>query len=82
MASLPSQLIYTDTGEPVAVGDIIRLDEMLANSTPRYARVEYFRFPSSPASSGKVTVSEPPGGQQFEYYTGVIGAEWINRTDR
>lgn len=66
-------------GDPVEVGDI-------ACSGQETYRVEFFRPPTSPASSGKVTVAGVKDGRtspgQREFYVGVIGAEWVDRTDR
>ena len=64
------KLVYTTTQAPVQVGD-----EVLINGYP--ARVEHFRPPHKPESSGKVSLSNGA-----EFYVSVIGAEWIEREDR
>lgn len=76
-------LIYEDTGELVAVGDLIRLDR----GRGEYMTVVSFRPPHKPASSGKCIIRayngyNQPAGPEQEVYVGVIGAKWINRTDR
>lgn len=63
------QLVYKHTRTPVAVGDKVKVNGV-------DAVVEYFRPPHKPSSEGKVSLSIG------EFYVGVIGAEWINRTDR
>lgn len=70
------QLVYKSDGQEVKVGDKIK-DKDHAGVW----EVTYYRYPSSPASEGKVSVNTPNGGIR-EYYVSVIGAHWINRTDR
>lgn len=69
-----ARLVYKDGNAPVAVGDVVILN------SGEVAEVEYFRPPHSPASEGRVSVR--CGKQTSEYYVGVIGARWIERTDR
>ena len=70
------KLVYTKTQEPVKIGDVVPLDE-------RQARVDYFREPHKPSSSGKVVVTIL-GEHEYtrEFFVNVIGAEWIEREDR
>lgn len=69
------KLVYTLSGVEVRVGDKIVTSEGI------HYTVEYFRKPSSPNSSGKITVKDA-SGQSREYYVGVIGAKWIDRDDQ
>lgn len=70
------KLVYTtNPQQEVKVGDRITLDE-------EQFVITYFRQPSSPASSGKVTIARPDGSGSREYYVSIIGAEWIEREDR
>jgi hypothetical protein len=71
------RLVYKKTQEPVKVGDVVPLDE-------RQARVDHFREPHKPSSSGKVTVTVMTGEEEYvrEFFVNVIGAEWIEREDR
>lgn len=69
------KLVYTETGKEVKVGDKIVTGEGI------HYTVMYFGKPSSPNSSGKITVKDA-SGQSHEYYVGIIGAEWIEREDR
>jgi hypothetical protein len=71
-----ARLVYRKSGSPVAIGDRIRL------GTGDCVEVDYFRPPHSPSSEGKVSVKATDGGWSAEYYVSVIGAEWIERTDR
>jgi hypothetical protein len=70
------RLVYTATGQNVSVGDVVTVRD-------RPHTVGFFRPPSNPASSGKVTVW-PEGNRAAarEYFVSVIGAEWIDREDR
>jgi hypothetical protein len=63
------RLVYKNDGKEVRVGD----------ETSK-GKVEYFKPPTSPASSGKVLVREEGGVR--EYYVGIINAEWVEREDR
>ena len=69
------RLVYKQTGMPVLVGDMARLNDGTE------VEITYFRPPHKPASSGKVSVKHASGWTQ-EFYVGVIGAEWIDREDR
>lgn len=69
------RLVYEDTGEEVQVGDRILVDGGLA-------KVDFFRPPHKPSSSGKVSVLHDGDDMSVEYYVGVIGAKWIEREDR
>jgi hypothetical protein len=75
------RLIYPATNKEVKIGDEIHLRN---DALGLKARVEYFREPHKPASSGKVNVTVFGTEREFtaEYYVGVIGAEWIEREDR
>lgn len=68
-------------GDPVEVGDIVK---GLHNSPPEEQHiVTFFREPSSPASSGKVSIRLAAGDRyEREVYASIIGAEWIDREDR
>jgi len=69
------RLVYEKTGAEVKVGDIVE------TSRGQKVRVDFFREPHKPASSGKVVVKGADGSAR-EYYVSVIGAEWIEREDR
>lgn len=69
------KLVYVATGEEVVVGDQLTLNG-------ETVQVAYFRPPHMPSSSGKVSVAPLTGGFASEYFVGVIGAKWINRTDQ
>jgi hypothetical protein len=69
-------LVYTRTQKPVKIGDRVKIHG------GDIVTVSYFREPHSPASEGKVTVMFDGARNGMEYYVSVIGAEWINRTDR
>ena len=64
------KLVYTETNEPVNVGD-----RVCGLGAPM--EVTYFREPHKPSSEGKVSLSN---GR--EYYVSAIGAKWIDREDR
>lgn len=68
-------LVYKGTRKPVQVGDVV-------TTRSGQATVTYFREPHKPASEGKVSIREFGSRNDREYYVSVIGAEWINRTDR
>lgn len=77
--------IYLPSGK--LVGDPVNPGDVVKRTCGAAYRVLYFRPPHSPASSGKVTVRVLTGedeaeGHEREFYVGIIGAEWINRTDR
>jgi len=67
------RLVYNGTNDEVQVGDEITLDG-------QNAIIEYFAEPHKPSSSGRITIRMQ--GYSYEYYVGVIGAEWIEREDR
>jgi hypothetical protein len=71
------QLIYEKSKNPVRTGDIVHLD----NSTP-YVVVDIIE-PHKPASTGRVVIqSMCERKYTSQYFPGVIGAMWINRTDQ
>jgi hypothetical protein len=69
------KLIYKATGAEVKVGDVVKIDG-------EKCEVTYFRPPYKPSSSGKVLVKFENRNCNMEYYTSVIGAEWVEREDR
>lgn len=70
------RLVYTATGQPVAVGDSVAI-----SGVP--VEVIYFRPPHKPSSEGHVLVAYGPQVcDSREFYVSVIGAEWIEREDR
>ena len=73
------KLIFTKTGEEVAIGD----NCVLSGGNDIY-KVTYFTPPHKPESQGKVTVQYlgDPDAPDLEYYVGIIGAKWINREDQ
>lgn len=74
---LPLTMIYTsdeEHGTIVQVGDKLTLDGETVTVTDLIP-------PHKPASSGFVQVRHE-NGFTMRYYPSVIGAEWINRTDR
>lgn len=75
------RLVYEKTGIEVQVGDIVETIRGLK------VRVHSFDKPHKPDSEGKIMVEGAvDGGPGFlgkvNYYTGVIGAQWIEREDR
>jgi hypothetical protein len=68
-------LIYESTGKEVSIGDLVK------TSDGETVKVVNFIFPHKPSSSGFVYVENLDGCPR-EYYVSVIGAKWINRTDR
>lgn len=70
----------TKVGAEVQVGDQVNLWSQKGPHTGALVRVEFFRPPHKPASSGHVTVAE--GKQRSEVYVSIIGAVWIEREDR
>lgn len=68
------RLVYEATQREVQIGDNVNLDGVMVT-------VEYFRKPTSPNSSGKVTIKTKEGHQR-ELYTHVLGMKWIEREDR
>lgn len=70
------RLIYTETREPVKVGDFVWL-----SNSGKPATVLRFDKPHKPSSSGKVIVKDSDD-RTSEYYVGVIGAKWIEREDQ
>lgn len=68
------KLVYVDSGKEVKVGDSVTMRDGFK------ATVDFYRKPHKPSSEGKVTLRS--GGGTQEFYVSVIGAEWINRTDR
>ena len=72
------RLIYTATQKPVERGDIVQVGN-------QHLAITHMPPPHKPDSSGKVTVKpvgEGYAGSGFEYFVGIIGAEWIEREDR
>jgi len=70
------RLVYKETGIEVQLGDIVE------TSKGNKVRVEFFREPHKPSSSGKVSVKFIDQDWSQEFYVQVIGAEWIEREDR
>jgi len=73
------ELVYIATKKPVKIGDAAILRDR--NGQGELVTIEYFSKPSTPASSGKITVKDVDG-HSHEYYVSILGAEWINREDR
>lgn len=70
------RLVYTATQKPVQAGDIVVV-------AGRQLEVGHFAKPHKPDSSGKVSLRLPGADMDsFEYFVGIIGAEWIEREDR
>jgi hypothetical protein len=67
-------LIFSETAVPVKVGAGVTV-------SGQAMAVVFFREPHKPASSGKVYLKDGQGREHC-FYVSVIGAEWINRTDR
>jgi len=72
------RLVYKETQEPVQLGDIV------SSGKGTEFKVQFFREPHSPASSGKVSVIDLdyPEKHSIELYTHVFGMGWIDREDR
>lgn len=69
-------LIYEKTGLAVLVGDVVHL-----GGKPFV--ITGWAEPHKPASTGRVHVKTmDERGYFFEYFPGVIGADWVGRTDR
>ena len=71
------KLVYKETGEEVKVGDIC-----CTCGSSQIVEVRHFNPPHKPNSEGKVTVSSIGHDNSQEYYVGIIGATWIDRTDQ
>ena len=78
------KLVYNEGQSKVEIGDVIAMTD---DDDRIGLRVEYFRPPHKPSSSGKVSVrvlyrNGEESETTREYYVGVIGAVWIEREDR
>jgi hypothetical protein len=69
------KLIYTKTGQPVNAGDVVT-----TRDGSEY-RLDFYREPHKPSSTGRVYITPLAGGCQREFFPSVIGAEWIERED-
>jgi len=69
------KLIYENTGEPVKAGDLVSAQD------GELFRLDFYREPHKPSSTGRVYVTRLDGGRQRELFPSVIGAKWIERTD-
>ena len=70
------KLIYTNTGAPAKLGDIVE--------TFRGERAVLLGIqePHKPASTGRVYIQLADSRASREFFPSVIGAEWIERGDR
>jgi hypothetical protein len=70
------RLIYTKTGEPVRLGDHVE--------TFRGERAILLGMsePHKPSSTGRVYIQLEESKASREFFPSVIGADWIERTDR
>jgi len=66
------KLVYTKTQLPVEIGDRVMIGD-------QEFVVDHFALPHKPSSSGRLVLRLY--GQAEEYFTSVIGAEWIERED-
>jgi hypothetical protein len=72
---MPS-LVYTCNNQPVRSGDIVHI-----RNTPYV--ITGWAEPHKPASTGRVYVrTMDERAMTTEYFPSVVGADWINRTDR
>lgn len=69
------RLIYTKTGGPVQLGDVVQLDGEMHT-------IVSFRPPHKPSSSGKITLKAQGAQYESEYFVGIIGAKWVDREDQ
>jgi hypothetical protein len=69
------RLVYKDSIREVQIGDLVALRD-------GDAEIQHFRPPHKSNSIGKVSVSYLNKDWTQEFYTSVIGAEWIDREDR
>lgn len=70
------QLIYTKSGTPVYIGDIVKL------SRGEEFEIKALIKPHKPESTGRVSGRMSGATYDSEYFPNVIGAEWIDREDR
>jgi hypothetical protein len=76
------KLVYTKPhGKTIKAGDLVKLGDKILTTDGEPVKVDYFRPPHKPSSSGKVSV-ENAAGNKHEYFVNVIDAEWIEREDR
>lgn len=69
------KLIYEKTGEQVQAGDLVSLQD------GELYRLDFYREPHKPSSTGRVYITPEGGGGQRELFPSVIGAKWIERED-
>lgn len=69
------RLIYEKTGEEVKAGDLV------SSQDGELFRLDFYREPHKPSSTGRVYVTRLEAGCQLEFFPSVIGAKWIERTD-
>lgn len=80
------RLVYKEGAPPQLVGKPVKVGDVAVLSDGSTVKVTGFREPTSPASSGRVSVKSIQWAHEDdfgrEYYVGVIHAEWIEREDR
>lgn len=64
-------LVYSSTGEPVRVGDIVK------TFRSDVVQVEGIREPQHEGSTGRVWVRSLYNSTKREYFPGVIDAKWV-----
>lgn len=69
------RLVYEKTGDPVMAGDLV------SSQDGELFRLDFYREPHKPSSTGRVYVTPTAGGCQREFFPSVVGAKWIERED-
>jgi hypothetical protein len=69
------RLIYTNTGAPAMLGDIVE------TFRGERAILLGIQQPHKPASTGRVYIQLDDSRASREFFPSVIGAEWIERGD-
>jgi hypothetical protein len=73
-------VIGKKAGDEVRVGDLV---QFLHNSPPEQQfKVVGLGKPHSPGSTGRVHIRTTDGTWEHSVFPSIIGAEWIERTDR
>jgi hypothetical protein len=70
------RLIYEKTGQDVRAGDLVTTRD------GEEFRLDFYREPHKPSSTGRVYITPTAGGGQLELFPSVIGAKWIEREDQ
>jgi hypothetical protein len=70
------QLIYSKSGKPVQVGDVVHVKR-------KPYTIQSITPPHKPSSTGRVwCISMCDNRYSLEWFPGVINAEWVGRDDQ